>query len=148
MDETKVIKSNNGSWTVLKVENYDPTKLSPEQIKGDKVYGNWQKHYKLGLRFGYNNNYDIQYCGPGAIKDQRGAILKVGDRVTRGFSWNNDVFGNEDGHGIGTVVSIQFLLQVSGLIVKVKWDNNNHTNMYAWGNNENGKPVYDIKFAT
>jgi len=135
---------------VLKVEQWDDTRLDPHnhQIKGDKIYLTWSSH--RAFRFNYNGIYDVEFFKRGQVFNMKYVHIRVGDRVSRGFTWNEDdpLFQDKDGrpsdggqNGKGTVLCIQYVLQVTGSIAKVLWHKNNHTNLYSWG----FKNVYDIR---
>merc|ERR1711997_1311333 len=70
--------------------------------------------------------------------------IKVGDRVRRGLTWKNE-YGIEDGghEKKGTVVCVQYVLQIAGILAKVRWDRTGHINFYSWG----FKNVKDLKKA-
>ena len=134
-------KSDSG--IVLKVEQSDARRVNPNQIKGDKVYTTWSSHQSYSFQ-GDDGVDDIEYYKRGQVFKDKWSRIKVGDRVRRGMTWKNE-YGEEDGghDKKGTVVCIQYVLQVAGKLAKVRWDNNGHVNFYAWG----FKDVYDLKKA-
>ncbi len=49
--------------------------------------------------------------------------------VKRGLTWTNKYKTEDGGHqNKGTVVNIQYVLQIAEILVQVKWNNNNHVN--------------------
>ena len=134
-------KSESG--IVLKVEQSDPRRVNPNQIKGDKVYTTWSSHQSYSFQ-GDDGVDDIEYFKRGQVFKDKWSRIKVGDRVRRGMTWKNE-YGEEDGghDKKGTVVCIQYVLQTAGILAKVRWDRNGHVNFYSWG----FKEIYDLKNA-
>eukprot|EP01084_Bolivina_argentea_P147620 258248_1 len=135
-------KSDHG--IVLKVEQSDPRRVNPDEIKGDKVYTTWSSHQSYSFKSDDGAD-EIVYHKRGQVFHDKWSRVKVGDRVRRGITWKTD-YGEEDGghQAKGTVVCLQYVLQVAGILVKVRWDrNSNHTNFYSWG----FKDIYDLKKA-
>merc|ERR1719334_609170 len=89
-----------------------------------------------------NKMDDIVFHQRGQVFEAPDSRMKVGDRVRRGMTWRNE-WGDEDGgfERKGTVIAIQYVLQMAGVLAKVRWDKTNHTNFYSWG----FKDIYDIR---
>ena len=123
---------------VLRIEQWDHSRVSPNEIIGDKVWLTWDK--SRSFRYGYSGKYDIQLARRGDCFRLADACIRVGDRVERGVFWN---CGDEDGGdgSKGTVTCIQSKQKVVGLIVRVKWHRNNHVNQYSWG----FQNIFDLK---
>ena len=134
-------KSEHG--IVLKVEQSDPRRVNADQIKGDRVYTTWSSHQSYSFQCDDGVD-DIVFYKRGQVFQDPWSRIKVGDRVRRGLTWKNE-YGQEDGghEGKGTVVCIQYVLQVAGILAKVRWDRTQHINFYSWG----FKDVYDLKKA-
>ena len=131
---------------VLKIEQWDDTRLDQKDVKGDKIYLTWSSHRPF--RFNYKGAYDIEFFKRGQVFALDYSHIRVGDRVSRGFSWtddeNKDLNGNPDDGGPGNkgiVVAVQYVLQVTGIIAKVRWHQNDHINLYSWG----FKKIFDIR---
>jgi len=126
---------------VLKIEQWDDTRLEAKEVKGDRVYLTWSS--SRPFRFNYRGMFDVEYFKRGQVFAMDYSHIRVGDRVCRGFSWTDDLYHAEDGGqgALGTVVSVQYVLQVTGVIAKVRWHKNGHENLYSWG----FKKVYDIR---
>ena len=131
---------------VLKVEQWDDTRLDKDKVRGDKIYLTWSSFRPF--RFNYNGAYDIEFFKRGQVFALDYSHIRIGDRVSRGFSWTDDMYKDINGHpedggqgSKGTVVAIQYVLQVTGIIAKVRWHKNGHINLYSWG----FKKVYDLR---
>ncbi|ETO27750.1 hypothetical protein RFI_09383 [Reticulomyxa filosa] len=117
---------------VLRVEQWDKTRVNPSQIRGDRVYTQWSLRH--GFRFDYNGASDVAFFKRGHLLNHEWTRIRVGDRV-------QTLFGKEDDNtSLGTVAVIQFTIGISGVLAKVQWDKNDHVNMYSWGFGN----VYDI----
>lgn len=135
----KAPKTEHG--IVLKVEQADPRRVLPDQVKGDKVFTTWSSHQSYSFQSDDKMD-DIVFYKRGQVFEQLDSRIKVGDRVRRGMTWRNQWGDEDNGHeGKGTVVCIQYVLQMAGILAKVRWDATKHTNFYSWG----FKDVYDIK---
>ncbi|ETO36215.1 skeletrophin [Reticulomyxa filosa] len=128
------------SGVVLRVEQWDPARVQPQQIRGDKVYTQWSSRH--GFRFNYNGIMDVVFSRRGQLLNHESTRIRVGDRVQRSFFWDQQKYGDEDGGdgAQGTVAVLQFVLEISGILAKVRWDKTDHVNMYSWGFND----IYDI----
>merc|ERR1712176_188130 len=124
-------KSEHG--IVLKVEQADPRRVNPDQIKGDKVYTTWSSHQSYTFQSDDGVD-DIIFYKRGQVFQDKWSRIKVGDRVRRGITWRNE-YGIEDGghEKKGTVVCVQYVLQIAGILAKVRWDRTGHINFYSWG---------------
>ncbi len=140
-EDEKVGNYKSDFGIVLKIEQWDDTRSETNEIRGDKIYLTWSSYRPF--RFNYNGVYDIEFFKRGQVFALDYSHIRVGDRVCRGFSWSDDMYNNEDGGQgqRGTVVAIQYVLQVTGIIAKVHWHKNDHINLYSWG----FKNVYDIR---
>ena len=134
-------KSEHG--IVLKVEQSDPRRVNENEIKGDRVYTTWSSHQSYSFQSDDGVD-DIIFYKRGQVFQDKWSRIKVGDRVRRGLTWRNE-YGIEDGghEGKGTVVCIQYVLQVAGILAKVRWDRTQHINFYSWG----FKDIYDLRKA-
>ena len=144
--DEKIGNYKSDSGIVLKIEQWDDTRLDPKDVRGDKIYLTWSSHRPF--RFNYKGAYDIEFFKRGQVFALDYSHIRVGDRVSRGFSWtddeNKDINGNPDDGGQGnkgTVVAVQYVLQVTGIIAKVRWHKNDHINLYSWG----FKKIFDLR---
>ena len=134
-------KPKTDSGIVLKVEQADPRRVMPDEVKGDRVYTTWSSHQSYSFQSAQGAD-DILFQKRGQVFEAVDSRMKVGDRVRRGMTWKHE-WGDEDGghEAKGTIVCVQYVLQMAGVLAKVRWDATNHTNFYSWG----FKDVYDIK---
>jgi len=126
---------------VLKIEQWDDTRVDPKSICGDKIWTNWSSN--RAFRFNYNGKFDIQLARKSQVFPDAFGLdvhIRVGDRVSRGIFWK-DEYNNDDGGKGGTVCAISYRLKVAGVIARVRWHKNNHLNQYSWG----FKDQYDLE---
>ncbi|ETO24084.1 hypothetical protein RFI_13074 [Reticulomyxa filosa] len=123
---------------VLRIEQWDTSRVDPRHICGDKVFTQW--NFCHGFRFNCDEGTDIVFFERGPLFKMQNSFIRVGDRVQRSYNWDEKKYGKEDGEGEGTVVSLQFIPEITGILAKVRWQKNNHINLYSWGCNS----VYDI----
>ncbi|ETO27921.1 skeletrophin [Reticulomyxa filosa] len=118
---------------VLRVEQWDKTRVDPHRIRGDRVLTQWTARH--GFRFHYNHAIDVVFQHRGKLFAHPISRIRVGDRVKRSAWWDSRFYADEDGGdgALGTVCVLQFVLQVSAIIAKVRWEKNNHVNIYSWG---------------
>eukprot|EP00485_Elphidium_margaritaceum_P002476 CAMPEP_0202690032 /NCGR_PEP_ID=MMETSP1385-20130828/5170_1 /ASSEMBLY_ACC=CAM_ASM_000861 /TAXON_ID=933848 /ORGANISM="Elphidium margaritaceum" /LENGTH=860 /DNA_ID=CAMNT_0049345259 /DNA_START=20 /DNA_END=2602 /DNA_ORIENTATION=- len=134
---------NSEHGIVLKVEQADPRRVLAHEIKGDRVFTTWSTYQPYS--FQSNDGADeIAFYKRGQVFGDPYSRIKVGDRVQRGVTWKSQ-WGDEDGghEAKGTVVCVQYVLQVVGTLAKVRWEKTGHTNFYSWG----FKDVFDLKKA-
>lgn len=126
---------------VLKVEQADPLRVLPSDVKGDRVFTTWSSHQSYAFECSGRQS-DIVFHKRGQVFENPDSRMKVGDRVRRGMTWRME-WGDEDGghEAKGTIVCVQYVLKMAGILAKVRWDKSKHTNFYSWG----FKEVYDLK---
>jgi len=134
-------RNDTGTCFVLKVEQSDPRRVLPDQVKGDRVWTTWSSYQSYRFQ-STNGRDDIVYHQRGNVFNNVDSRVKVGDRVRRGMTWKNS-WGDEDGghEAKGTIVCLQYVLKFAGILAKVRWDVDSHTNFYSWG----FKDVFDIR---
>ncbi|ETO17096.1 skeletrophin [Reticulomyxa filosa] len=142
---TNILQPPSGDYSdqmavVLRVEQWDVSRVEPRYIRGDKVFTQWSSRH--GFRFHHNGNMDVIFVRRGQLFRQQSVRIRVGDRVQRSMFWDERLYGQEDGgdSAQGTVAVLQFVLETSGILAKVRWHKNSHVNLYSWGFSN----IYDI----
>ena len=120
-------KTQSDRAIVIKVEQKDGRCVSGNDIRGDRVWTSWSR--SKSFLFSNDGLNEIVFSKRGN-NEKHGNLngIKVGDRVKR---------QNE----CGTVVGLQGIFKINGMIGKIIWETTYHVNYYSLGY----KNIYDLK---